>query len=177
MVVMKKIILAVLCTLSAAAAYCQENNWAVGFKLGEPTGVNIRKYFNNVQAIDVTIGTYGGILSRERSYRGENGIYKNTGLSIQAHYLWHTPLFNSESVQAYYGVGGQVNNRRSYPRRLNGQYEKNLSLGGSLLGGLEYFIPDNRITVFLEAGTYMEVLRKPFFFSPNLSAGVRMQLF
>lgn len=174
---MRKIIFVVLYILSAGLVYGQENNWAVGFKLGEPTGVNIRKYFNNIHAIDVTIGTYGGILSRERNYRGDNGIYKNTGLSIQAHYLWHTPLFNSEALQIYYGIGGQINSRRAYPRRLNGQYEKNLSIGGSVLGGVEYAVPDSRIAVFLETGTYVEVLRKPFYFSPNLSAGVRMNFF
>jgi len=76
----------------------------------------------------------------------------------------------------YYGIGGQINNRRSYPKRLNGDYEKNLTLGGSVLGGFEYYIPDNRISVFLEGGTYVELLRKPFFLSPNISAGLRFNL-
>lgn len=157
-------------------AHAQYDNWAVGFKLGEPTGVNIRKYFNNIQAIDVTIGTYGGVLGNDRKYRGSDGRYKNAGVSLQIHYLWHTPLFNSEAVHVYYGIGGQVNNRRSYPDRLAGQYEKTLTLGGSALGGFEYYIPDNRISVFLEGGTYVELLRRPFFLSPNISAGLRFNL-
>jgi len=82
----------------------------------------------------------------------------------------------SESVHVYYGLGGQVNSRRSYPKRLNGDYQKNISLGGSVLGGFEYFIPDNRISVFLEAGTYVELLPRPFYLSPNLSAGIRFNL-
>ena len=157
-------------------AQAQYDNWAVGFKLGEPTGVNIRKYFNNIHALDITVGTYGGILSNDRKYRGSDGRYKNAGVSLQIHYLWHTPLFNSEAVHVYYGIGGQVNNRRSYPDRLAGQYEKTLTLGGSALGGFEYYIPDNRISVFLEGGTYVELLRKPFYFSPNISAGLRFNL-
>lgn len=157
-------------------AHAQYDNWAVGFKLGEPTGVNIRKYFNNIHAIDVTIGTFGGVLGNDRKYRGSDGRYKNAGLSLQMHYLWHTPLFNSEAVHVYYGIGGQVNNRRSYPDRLAGQYEKTLTLGGSALGGFEYYIPDNRISVFLEGGTYVELLRRPFFLSPNISAGLRFNL-
>jgi hypothetical protein len=157
-------------------AHAQYDNWAVGFKLGEPTGVNIRKYFNNIHAIDVTIGTYGGILSNDRKYRGSDGRYKNAGVSLQIHYLWHTPLFNSEAVHVYYGIGGQINNRRSYPDRLAGQYEKALTLGGSALGGFEYYIPDNRISVFLEGGTYVELLRRPFYLSPNISAGLRFNL-
>lgn len=157
-------------------AHAQYDNWAVGFKLGEPTGVNIRKYFNNIHAIDVTVGTYGGILSNDRKYRGSDGRYKNAGISLQIHYLWHTPLFNSEAVHVYYGIGGQINNRRSYPDRLAGQYEKALTLGGSALAGFEYYIPDNRISVFLEGGTYVELLRRPFFLSPNISAGLRFNL-
>lgn len=173
---MKKLALTVICALCFGMAHAQYDNWAVGFKLGEPTGVNIRKYFNNIHALDVTIGTYGGILSNDRKYRGDNGIYKNAGLSLQVHYLWHTPLFNSEAVHVYYGLGGQINNRRSYPKRLAGQYEKTVTLGGSVLGGFEYYIPDNRISVFLEGGTYVELLRKPFYFSPNISAGLRFNL-
>jgi hypothetical protein len=173
---MKKLALTIICSLCFGMAQAQYDNWAVGFKLGEPTGVNIRKYFNNIHAIDITIGTYGGILSNDRKYRGDEGIYKNAGLSLQAHYLWHTPLFNSEAVHVYYGLGGQVNSRRSYPKRLNGDYEKNISLGGSVLGGFEYYIPDNRISVFLEGGTYLELLPRPFYLSPNISAGIRFNL-
>ena len=173
---MKKLSLIVICTLCFGFAQAQNDNWAVGFKLGEPTGLNIRKYFNGIHAIDVSIGTYGGILSNNRKYRGDEGIYKNAGLAIQAHYLWHTPFFNSESVHVYYGLGGQVNSRRTYPKRLEPDYQKSISLGGSVLGGVEYFIPDNRISIFLEAGTYMEVIPRPFYFSPNISGGIRFNL-
>jgi hypothetical protein len=173
---MKKLALTFICTLCFGIAQAQYDNWAVGFKLGEPTGINIRKYFNNIHALDVTVGTYGGILSNDRKYRGDEGTYRNAGVSLQVHYLWHTPLFNSEAVHVYYGLGGQVNSRRSYPKRLNGNYEKDISLGGSALAGFEYYIPDNRISVFLEAGTYVELLPRPFYLSPNISAGIRFNL-
>ncbi|TLV03053.1 hypothetical protein [Dyadobacter luticola] len=173
---MKKLALSIILTLCFGIAQAQYDNWAVGFKLGEPTGVNIRKYFNNIHALDVTIGTYGGLLSNDRKYRGDEGTYKNAGVSLQVHYLWHTPVFNSETVHVYYGLGGQVNSRRSYPKRLTGNYEKDISLGGSVLGGFEYYIPDNRISVFLEGGTYLELLPRPFYLSPNISAGIRFNL-
>lgn len=173
---MKKLALTFAFLLSFGFAQAQYDNWAVGFKLGEPTGINIRKYFNNIHALDVTVGTYGGILSNDRKYRGDEGIYKNAGLSLQVHYLWHTPLFNSEAVHVYYGLGGQINSRRSYPKRLNGNYEKDISLGGSVLGGLEYYIPDNRMSVFLEGGTFLELLPRPFYLSPNISGGIRFNL-
>jgi len=176
---MKKLALTVICILGVTLAHAQTDNWAVGFKLGEPTGINIRKYFNNINAFDVTIGTYGGILSNTRDYR--RGEYKNVGLSVQAHYLWHTPLFNSEAVHVYYGLGAQVNSRKYYPDNKKGiaspgDREGQISLGGSALAGIEYFIPDNKISVFFEAGTYVELLPRPFYLSPNISGGIRFNL-
>jgi hypothetical protein len=176
---MKKLALTVICSFCFSLVHAQYDNWAVGFKLGEPSGINIRKYFNNINAIDVTIGTYGGILSNDRDYR--RGVYKDAGVSVQVHYLWHTPLFNSEAVHVYYGLGGQANSRRYYPDNKSnlpspGDRERPISLGGSVIGGFEYFIPDNKISVFLEGGTYVELLPRPFYLSPNISAGIRFNL-
>lgn len=174
---MKKITLTLICLLAVTLAHAQYDNWAVGFKLGEPTGINIRKYFNNVNAIDVTVGSYGGILANNREYR--RGEYKNTGLSFQAHYLWHNSLFNSELAHIYYGFGPQVNSRRYYPDNQQNQpvnFTRNISLGGSGIGGFEYFLPDGRLSIFLEGGVYVELLPGPFFISPNVSGGIRLNL-
>jgi hypothetical protein len=172
---MKKLALTVICTLCFGFAQAQYDNWAVGFKLGEPTGINIRKYFNNINAIDVTVGTYGVFKEKYRS----NKVRPNVGLSVQAHYLWHNPLFNSENVRVYYGLGAQVNSR-AYDRMsgnvVTEKVKSAISLGGSALGGVEYFIPENRISVFLEGGTYVELAPSPLFFSPNISGGVRFNL-
>ncbi len=177
---MKRISLTILTLFLIQSAYAQYDNWAAGFKLGEPTGVNIRKYFNNVNALDLTVGTYGGILGNERKYR--SGKYENVGLSVQLHYLWHTPLFGSETFHIYYGLGGQVNSRKYYPDSkknatpASAQYEKTVSIGGSLLGGFEYFLRDNRVSVFLEGGGYVELIPGIFHLAPNLSGGVRLNL-
>ena len=174
---MKKAIVALLLVLGSSGAFAQYDNWAFGFKLGEPTGVNIRKYFNNINAIDVSVGTFGGIIGNNREYR--QGTYRNVGLAVQAHYLWHHALFNSEKAQLYYGFGGQVNSRRYYPDNLQGQrvnYQSNTSVGGSALGGFEYFLPDGRLSIFVEGGTYIEIIPRPFFTSPNLSGGIRINL-
>ena len=176
---MKRIALTLIGLLSFTLAQAQYDNFAVGFKLGEPTGINIRKYFNNINALDITVGTYGGIIGNNRDYR--SGKYKNVGLAVQVHYLWHTPLFSSENLHLYYGFGGQVNNRKYYAdNRQNlpapGNYERSLSLGGSLLGGFEYFLTDTRVSIFVEGGTYVEVMQRPFFLSPNVSGGIRLNL-
>jgi hypothetical protein len=146
----------------------------VGLKVGEPTGFTIRKYFNNVNAFDLTVGTYGGVIGRERDYR--QGRYGNTGISVQAHYLWHYPVLASSVVHIYYGFGGQVNSRRYYPSRASRLHESVISVGGTGLGGLEYYLPDGRLSVFVEGGGYAELGPRPLFISPNLSGGVRLNL-
>lgn len=174
---MKKIALTFLCLFSITMAQAQYDNWAVGVKLGEPTGLNIRKYFNNINAIDVTIGTYGGIFKSFSDYR--QGKYKNTGFSFQAHYLWHNPIFNSDKAHVYYGFGPQINSRKYYPDNQSNQpikYVKNISLGGSGIAGGEFFLPDGRLSIFLEGGIYVELLPGPFYISPNVSGGVRLNL-
>lgn len=155
----------------STTASAQYNNWSIGGRIGEPSGLNIRKYFGEKHAFDLNIGTYGGLYGTKRSYR--NGEYRTVGLTIQGHYLWHTPLTKSESIRAYYGFGGQINNRRYYPPRLNGEYENALSIGGSGVGGLEFFPAGKPYSFFLETGAYVELLQAPFFLSLNSGLGLR----
>lgn len=157
--------------ISSTDASAQYNNWAIGFRIGEPSGVNVRKYFGSNHAFDLNIGTYGALYGTKRSYR--SGEYKTVGFTIQGHYLWHTALTKSESIRAYYGFGGQINTRRYYPPRLNGDYENALSLGGSGIAGLEVFPAGKPYSFFLETGGYIELLQAPFFLSLNSGVGLR----
>ncbi len=155
------------------SALAQYNNWAVGFRLGEPSGINVRKYFGDNRAFDLNIGTYGGLYGGNRSYR--QGIYKTVGLSIQGHYLWHTRLFGKESLRGYYGFGGQINTRRYYPDNqiiFNGS-DRTTSLGGSAMAGLEYFPDGKPFSVFLESGLYVEVIPAPLFMGVQSGLGLR----
>ena len=134
-------------------ALAQYNNWAVGFRLGEPSGINVRKYFGDNRAFDLNVGTFGGLYGNRRAYR--QGAYKSVGLSIQGHYLWHTRLFGKESLRGYYGFGGQINRRKYYPDNISTQpvdFITETSLGGSAVGGIEYFPDGKPFSVFLEIG-------------------------
>lgn len=168
---MKKTLFLALLLLSGLSCFAQTKNFAVGFRLGEPGGLNIRKYLRD-RAIDVNIGTYGGFWGNVRKY-GKEGHYKNVGLAINANMLWYIDLFGKENFQGYYGFGGQINSRRSYPERLAGNYEKTIALGGSGLAGIEYFVDNQPISVFLDAGLYAEVLPVPLFMHPQGGLGVR----
>lgn len=151
----------------------QYNNWSVGFRLGEPSGVNIRKYFGQNHAFDVNVGTFGGLYGNDRKYR--SGRYKSVGLAVQGHYLWHKALLANESLRGYIGFGGQVGSRRYYPDRLASinQYESTISLGGSGVAGLEYFPANKPYSFFLETGLYVEVIPAPLFLNLQSGLGIR----
>ena len=156
------------------SALAQYNNWAVGFRLGEPSGINVRKYFRDNHAFDLNIGTFGGLYGGKRAYR--QGVYKSVGLSIQGHYLWHTRLFGKESLRGYYGFGGQINRRNYFPDNISTNTVKFIpetSLGGSAVGGVEYFPDGKPYSVFLETGLYVEVIPAPLFMGVQSGLGLR----
>ena len=154
-------------------AQAQYNNWSVGFRIGEPSGVNVRKYFGENHAFDLNIGTYGGLYGNNRAYRA--GRYKSVGLAVQGHFLWHTSFGSSQTFRGYYGFGGQIGSRRYYPDRLAyvNEFESTISLGGSGVAGLEIFPASKPYSFFLETGLYVEVLPAPFFL--NLQSGVGLR--
>ncbi|MEZ0538815.1 hypothetical protein [Fibrella arboris] len=158
-------------------AVAQYNNWAFGFRIGEPSGLNIRKYFGENHAFDLNIGTYGGLYGQNRLYR--SGSYKTVGLSVQGHYLWHDRVLGNDNIRGYYGFGGQINSRRYYPEfRANSPdpYESAIALGGSAVAGLEYFVPNKQYSIFAELGLYAEVLPSPLFLSVSSGLGIRFNL-
>ncbi|GAB3274337.1 hypothetical protein GCM10027347_47160 [Larkinella harenae] len=156
--------------------HAQTNNWAIGFRIGEPSGVNIRKYFGDNHAFDLNVGSYGGIYGNRRSYR--KGVYKSVGLSVQGHYLWHGAIAKSQSLHYYYGFGGQVNSRRYYPDMFStvNAWDNTISVGGSGVAGLEYFPPNKSFSIFLETGAYVEVIPAPFFLGLQSGLGIRLNL-
>ncbi|WP_460639642.1 hypothetical protein [Larkinella harenae] len=152
----------------------QDNSWAVGFRLGEPTGVNIRKYFSNGNGFDFNIGTYGGLYGKVRKYR--QGRFNNVGLAFQGHYIRHGEVGRSQTLHYYYGLGAQVSSRRYFPNDKINQptnFEKNIGLGGSGIVGLEYFLPQKPSSIFVETGLYAEVVPGFLFFNLQSAIGVR----
>lgn len=173
---MKKILgVLFILVLANTIAKAQYNNWAIGFQLVEPSGLNIRKYYGDNKAFDVSVGTYGLFYGRDRSYR--QGSYHNAGWSARIMHLWHRPIFKSDRWRTSYGFGGQINSRRYYfPSRNTPnilEYDATLSLGGAGQAGLEYFLPNSPLSAFADVGLYVEILPAPFFIHPLGSIGVR----
>ncbi len=153
----------------------QYDVWNVGLRLGEPFAVNFRSYISARNAVDVNVGLNGGILSTRRNY-GSQGQYRRAGLAIGANYLTHFALNGAGNFRAYYGFGGQVNSRRSYPDRLAGDYERRLSLGPTGAVGVEYIQFGTPYSFFGEGGLYVEALPRPFFTQLQLGLGVRVKI-
>ncbi len=161
----------ILVFLISSATFAQEKNWAIGAKLGEPAGLNIRKYFDE-RAFEINIGTYGGLWGQDRGYR--KGTYNSVGLAVNMNYLWHGNLFKRERAKYYYGIGAQFNNRKYFPKDQKlAQGVATLSIGGNALAGLEFFMTDSPLSIFLEAGTYVEMLPSPIFMHIQSGVGAR----
>ena len=152
-----------------APSFAQQKDWAIGLRLGEPTGLNIKKYFGKGNALDINIGSYGGFYGN-RAYR--NGFYRNAGISIMANYLWQKDISDVDGLQWYYGLGGQLTSRRYYYVKNNQQdyYENNVGLGATGMIGIEYFISNSPISVFADASPYIELFPAVFFI--NIQAGI-----
>lgn len=162
--------------LASMQSFGQSNKWAVGLKVGEPLALNIRRYFaDGERAFDLNLGTYGFLLNTtKRSYRG-NELYTELGGMVQGIYLYNRTLGRRENINVYYGFGGQINSR---PKPIDGTRERYsfISLGPAGNAGLEIFLPDNDLSIFLDGGGYIEIVPKFLFTNPNLSVGLRLNI-
>lgn len=166
---MKRLLLLFAFIFTFSIANAQPEKWALGFKLGEPVGAVLRKYGDR-NALDITVGTYTGLLKSTNAYR--EGKYSDIGFMVNGTYLWLVPMFN-DRMQAYGGVGVQINSRRYFPDINSNVHTNNISTGPSFTGGLEFFFAQKPTSFFIEGGGYIELLPKVFYFNPNLNIGLR----
>ena len=169
---MKKSILLSFLILSVFSSFAQPQKWAVGFEVGEPIGVSLRKYGDR-NALDISVGTYVGFFKNKENYKVSNDDMGNIGIMFNATYLWYVPFFNDRMI-AYAGPGLQVNSRRYYPdRNVKSVHTTNISTGPSGTAGLEFFFAQKPASFFIEGGGYLELIPKFFYFNPMLSLGLR----
>lgn len=177
---MKKLILIglIFCGLGISESYAQNyNNWAVGFRVGEPLGLNVRKYFDaGSKNFDLNVGTYGLLWGGHRDYKKSEYYAGHTGMMVQGLFHWNNQLGSTERLQVYYGFGGQINSRKTAPQVSNNVPEKHISLGGVGNAGIEYSLPTNDLSVFFDFGLYTEVAPKPLFMAVNSGVGVRLNI-
>jgi len=169
---MKKYFFGLVLFFFAFETQAQTQKWAIGFEVGEPVALSLRKYGDR-NALDVSIGTYTGLFKSRDTYKNSNDKLGGVGVAFNATYLWYAPLFNERMI-AYIGPGVQINSRRYFPdRNVKSVYTSNISTGPSLTGGLEFFFSSKPTSFFVEGGGYIELIPKIFYFNPNLSVGLR----
>lgn len=166
---MKKLFLLILLTVSYLSSKAQEKNWAIGAKIGDPAGLNIRHYLNNDKnAIEVNVGVYGALWGLRGNYK--DGSFDGAGLSFSGLYLWHNEM--SSRLKNYYGFGAQFTSR-SYIDKNNTQIPAT-GLGGLGQVGLEYYLPSSPVSIFLETGAYIELVPAILYFHPQGGIGARL---
>lgn len=166
---MRKIYLLILLTISYLSSNAQEKNWAVGAKIGDPSGLNLRHYLgNDKNTIDVNVGVYGAIWGLRSNYK--DGRFDGAGFSFSGVYLWHNEM--TSNLKNYYGFGVQFTSR-SYIDKANTQIPIT-GLGGLGQVGLEYFLPSSPISIFMEAGAYVELVPAILYFHPQGGLGARL---
>jgi hypothetical protein len=166
---MKKIFCIVFILCLSFSGFSQYKPWAIGAKLGDPSGLTIRHYLkNDKNAIEFNLGVYGALWGLRSPYR--EGNFDGAGVSFNALYLWHKQL-NQSLLSVYYGFGLQMTSR-SY--LVNRNQLSSSGMGGIGEAGLEYAIPNSPLSVFGEMGLYVELIPSPSYIHPQGGIGARV---
>lgn len=175
---MKKLQILLVFSLISFSGLAQTKDWAVGFRIGEPGGLMLRRYLNNDKnVLEFNVGTYGALWGNISKYR--DGQYKNIGFAFNGQYLWRNEMGKSGKLMNYYGFGGQITSRTYYsPKNINGQIididQSNIALGGVGTAGLEYFPDGAPLSIFMEVGLYAELIPAVLYLHPQGGVGVRL---
>ena len=177
-----------------------QKNWGVGLRLGDPSGITIKKYSGN-HAFELSVGRshlwygrgwydkrFNGWYEKQKfGYKDFHyiGYWSSVPIGIQVHYLVQKGLKNAEGLDWYYGIGGQLRYqtfRYDYRYKLDGNpdwfYDKgsrvtDIDVGIDGVIGLEYKFRNAPFSMFADATLFMEVVDSPFAFWLQGGVGVR----
>ena len=156
--------------MAGTQAKAQAGKWGVGLRLGSPTAFTVKHYIGTRNALDINLGS-----GPYAFYDNKYGRYRGLGVSLMINYLWRKPIQNARGLEFYYGLGGLISARSYYyddaPRR--NDYRTNVGLGATGAIGLEYFIPDTPISLFVELNPYVEIVPAPLYITLGGSIGGR----
>ena len=131
---------------SVSHAQYRPGNTELGVILGEPTGISLQIWQTGTTAIDGALAWSFG---------------RNDKIHIHADYLLHNPLeVNRGSLTFYYGIGGRA------------ILTDEARFGARIPVGLEYIIPDSRISLFFEVAPIFDLIPATDF-DVNGGIGVR----
>lgn len=134
---MKKTILTlgtiVVLMLTASALQAQEraSNSELGIIVGEPTGISAKFWTGNNTAFDLGLAW---------SFSGQGSMH------IHSSYLIHKTIENNPDLALYYGLGVRL------------LMESDPKVGARIPLGLQYLIPDSRLSLFFELAPMLNLV-------------------
>lgn len=120
----------------------------LGVILGEPTGLSLKLWQSNNSAFDAALAW---------SFSGNEAVH------LHADYLRHNWLdVESGSLALYYGIGGRV------------LLADNSKLGARIPVGLQYILPETRLSLFFEVAPTLNLIPDTDF---DVSGGMGIRFF
>lgn len=159
-------------------------NLGIGVKLGDPTGITVKKSLGGGKALEFIFGRthyWGGYYGYHHDYfykwyDKKHGYYivsprfdrnRYRALAFQLHYLAHKDISQLKGLQWYVGIGGQVRTHTYYYQYYDNYWRDErftrFSFGLDGIIGLEYTFEELPLTLGLDINLYIEALPDPFF--------------
>ena len=141
----------VMLGLLGGTATAQQSGIGVGVILGEPTGISLKLFLSQKNAVDLAVGY--SMLEEDRY------------LNFHADYVYHTSsLAASKAVKIpfYFGVGGRV------------RLEEEDLVGVRVPFGLDFMLRKAPLDIFVEVAPVMEIIPETKF---NFEAGIGIRFF
>ncbi len=125
---MRKLLFVMVLLFSSLSVYAQgAGQTGVGIMLGNPTGLNVKKWTSDTQAIDAGAGI---------------SIGKHTNFSMHSDYLWHSKdalyFHDTTPLDLYYGLGGRM------------EFADSIELGLRVPIGVAHNLADSKSDMFAE---------------------------
>ncbi|MFL5729209.1 MAG: hypothetical protein ACJ75J_06955 [Cytophagaceae bacterium] len=165
--------------------------WGLGIKVGDPTGISIKKYNGN-KALELIVGYpyyyssyYGHRFNHDHRYKNYafgNPYQYSSRSCIQFRYLIQNDFQHFKGFRWYAGAGAQLRTVSYYfdyrDQAGNKLSARTLSvnLGVDGIIGLEYTFDDLPLSVFADMNLYVELYRLPLYLEGQGGIGIRYNL-
>ena len=179
-------------------AFAQQKQWGIGLRLGDPTGISVKKYLSRTRAFEFNLGrtgvwghNYANAFYRYNKFDKYDYEYRqyhmHSAISLQGHLLFQQPIKSSDlkGLDWYYGFGGQLRsfaveyqyryhtgpNKNDWNTRWERVNDIDLGLDGIL--GLEYSWHEVPLSVFADVNLLIELADSPLHLFLQGGTGLR----
>ncbi|CAA9264965.1 MAG: hypothetical protein AVDCRST_MAG56-2884 [uncultured Cytophagales bacterium] len=164
--------------------------WGIGLRLGEPSGLTVKRYLSSGNALEVNLGRssrWGYEYDADDFYRHSrfsdrdnyhfHAYEGGASTALQVRYLWQKPIRSAQGLDWYVGLGGQARfttatyyyyyNEGNWDNdwwrwNLVEERRTDVDLGLDGIIGLEYTLPNTPISLFGDVNIFMEIVDRPF---------------